>query len=473
MIADLTPYPEMKDSGVPWLGSIPAGWGIRRLKTVFREVDRRSTTGTETLLSLRMQQGLVDHHATGGRPIPAESLVGYKLTEPGEIVMNRMRAAAGLFAATPSAGIVSPDYAVLRPIVATELDYYVHLFRTPLMMSIFRLESTGLGTGESGFLRLYTERFGMLPTLIPPRSEQVAIVRFLDCADQRIRRYIQAKQRMIKLLEEQKQAIIHRAVTRGLDPSVHLKPSGVRWLGDVPDHWTVAALRLRYAQCLGKMLDSKRIRGVHTLPYLRNTDVQWDRVNTAKLPVMDIAPNEYERYAVKPGDLLICEGGEVGRAAIWNGELKLCGFQKALHRLRPLALDRDVPRFLLYVFRAASKGGAFDDGHESTIAHLTGDKLRAHRFLFPPESEQRAIVAHLDHRVQEIERGARSANCGIALLREYRTRLVTDVVTGKLDVREAAAALRDEAHEPEPFDDTAAFEADDPESDAAPEEDEA
>jgi type I restriction enzyme S subunit len=154
--------------------------------------------------------------------------------------MNRMRAAAGLFAATSTVGLVSPDYAVLRPIkTPIHLRYFVHLFRTPAMMSIFRLESRGLGTGESGFLRLYTDRFGMLSVPIPPATEQAAIVRFLDYADQRIRRYIRAKQKLIKLLEEQKQAIIHRAVTHGLDPNFRLKQSDMEWLGDVPEHWGV------------------------------------------------------------------------------------------------------------------------------------------------------------------------------------------------------------------------------------------
>jgi type I restriction enzyme S subunit len=171
MIEGVTPYSAMKDSGIAWLGRVPSHWSTPRLKTVFREVDHRSGTGEEPLLSLRMRQGLVDHHAMGGKPIPASSLVNYKRTQSGDLVMNRMRAATGLFAATRTVGLVSPDYAVLRPRSQVDLQYFVHLFRTPLMMSVFRLESRGLGTGESGFLRLYTERFGMLATPFPPPDE--------------------------------------------------------------------------------------------------------------------------------------------------------------------------------------------------------------------------------------------------------------------------------------------------------------
>ena len=287
---------------------------------------------------------------------------------------------------------------------------------------------------------------GCMEQLTLPLPEQTAIVRFLDHADRRIRRYIRAKQKLSALLEEQKQAIIHQAVTGQIDirtgqPYPAYKPSGVEWLGDVPAHWEVAALRHRYSQCLGKMLDSKRITGNYLLPYLRNVDVQWDQVNIKDLPTMDIPPDEYERYTVQQGDLLVCEGGEVGRCALWAGDLTKCGFQKALHRLRPQNTGQDVPRFMHYVLRAAVKGNAFNDGHLSTIAHLTGDKLRAHRFPFPPVAEQESLVSFLDTVLKQADREVSRIHRQIDLLREYRTRLIADVVTGKLDVREAAAAL--------------------------------
>ena len=274
----------------------------------------------------------------------------------------------------------------------------------------------------------------------PPLPEQTAIVRYLDHVDDRIRRYISAKEKLIALLVEERQAVIHRAVTRGLDPNVPLKPSGVEWLGDAPAHWEVTALHHKYSQSLGKMLDSKRIKGDHLLPYLRNTDIQWDKINVDDLPTMDIPPSEYDRYTVRPGDLLVCEGGEVGRSALWSGELAICGFQKALHRLRPRR--EDVPRLMYYVLRAASNRNVFSDGHVSTIAHLTGDKLRAHRLPFPPLLEQTAIVEYLDKTTADIDADINRARRQIELLREYRTRLIADVVTGKLDVREAAAQLQ-------------------------------
>ena len=281
----------------------------------------------------------------------------------------------------------------------------------------------------------------------PPLAEQTAIVRYLDHVDRRIRRYVSAKRRLIALLEEEKQAVINRAVTRGLDPNVRLKSSGVEWLGDVPDHWDVTALRNKYSQSLGKMLDTKRITGDHLTPYLRNIDVQWDHINIEDLPTMDIPSSQYNRYTVRQDDLLVCEGGEVGRSALWSGQLTVCGFQKALHRLRPRNTEQDIPRFMYYALKAASNGDAFSDGHVSTIEHLTGDKLRAHRFPFPPFAEQTAIVEYLDNATAGIDAATARARRQIELVQEYRTRLIADVVTGKLDVREAAAGLPDEAED--------------------------
>ena len=213
------------------------------------------------------------------------------------------------------------------------------------------------------------------------------------------------------------------------------KDSGVAWIGKVPVNWDVSALRHRYSQCLGKMLDSKRNTGSNQLPYLRNTDVQWDRINIDDLPTMEIPRHEYDRYTVQIGDLLVCEGGEVGRCALWSGNLAKCGFQKALHRLRPLNTRHDLARYMYYALSVASNRQAFNDGHLSTIAHLTGEKLRTHPFPFPSFAEQTAIARFLDHAHRRIRRYIRAKKKLIALLEEQKHALIHEAVTGKLDVR--------------------------------------
>jgi type I restriction enzyme S subunit len=457
MIHELKSYPAYRDSGVEWLGDVPEGWLTKPLKRCVTINGR--TLEEDTNPSFRFRY--IDIGTVGpGRLVQEPQRTSFgdapsrarRVLRRGDTIVSTVRAylkAVWHVREDVDDLIASTGFAVLSPDRTIEPEYLGYVIQSDSF--VVRVVANSVGVA---YPAISETALGRLQIVCPPLGEQSAIVRFLDHVDRRIRRCIRAKQKLIALLHEQRQAIIHRAVTRGLDPNVRLKPSGVEWLGDVPEHWQVAALRFRYSQCLGKMLDTKRILGVHSLAYVRNVDVQWDRINTAGLPMMDISPNEYQRYTVRSGDLLVCEGGEVGRSAIWNGDLARCGFQKALHRLRPLSCERDLPRFLLYALRVASKAGAFDDGHQSTIAHLTGDKLRAHRFAFPPKAEQVRIVAHLDREVGEIDRTVMTVGREIALLREYRTRLIADVVTGKLDVREAAAHLPEETGEPEPLDDT-------------------
>ena len=276
----------------------------------------------------------------------------------------------------------------------------------------------------------------------PPTAEQVAIVRYLHHTDRQIRRFIQAKRRLIDLLEEEKRTTVEKAVTLGLNAYTRLKSSGVQWLGDVPSHWAVASLRFRYDQCLGKMVDAKKATGKHLIPYLRNFDVRWDSINTQNLPLIDIMPHERGRFTVQIGDLLVCEGRHLGRCAFWDGQIDVCGFQKALHRLRPLNCSKDNARFLFYCLYLAHIKDAFDaSSTDNSIPHLTGEMLRAHKFPFPPVEEQTAIATYLDERLIAIKKATMAIQAEISLVLEYRTQLISDVVTGKLDVRDAAERL--------------------------------
>jgi len=208
------------------------------------------------------------------------------------------------------------------------------------------------------------------------------------------------------------------------------KESGVEWIGHVPEHWTVCKLNFRFAVELGKMLDQKRISGVHLVPYLRNQDVQWESINSTDLPAMDIAPDEYERYTAIAGDLLVCEGGDVGRAAIWQGEP--IGYQKALHRLRPRRDDQ--PQFMLASLIAAKTMGVFaENDSKATISHLPAEAFRNYRFPFPPPSEQSAICSAFARETARIDALIAKKTGFIELLKEKRQAIITNAVTKGLD----------------------------------------
>jgi type I restriction enzyme S subunit len=250
MIADLKPYPEYKESGLPWVGKVPGHWIVNRIKTVLRESDSRSEDGTGTLLSLTRVRGLIPHRDMTDKMHSAKSLIGYKRYRTGQLVMNRMQAWSGMFGAGAIDGLVSPDYAVFDLLGGHSIKLILERLKTSDLVGQFTLKSKGIG---SGFNRLYTDQFGSISISLPPPSEQAAIVRFLDWSNKRLDRSIQAKRKIIALLNEQKQAIIHRAVTRGLDPTVRLKDSDIPWLGDIPEHWEVR----RAKQLCAAIIDCK------------------------------------------------------------------------------------------------------------------------------------------------------------------------------------------------------------------------
>ena len=211
------------------------------------------------------------------------------------------------------------------------------------------------------------------------------------------------------------------------------KDSGVERLGKVPEHWELPPLYLRYAVDLGKMLDTKTLTGKHSVSYLRNVDVQWDSINVDNLPLIDIPPEEHDRFSLRVGDLLVCEGGEVGRSAIWKGQLDSCSFQKALHRLRPLS-RREHPRFFFYCLRFAADLSLFiADGNPNTIDHLTGEKLRRYRFPVPPSQEQLQIAEFLDRETIKIDALVAEQQRLMELLKEKRQAFISHAVTKGLN----------------------------------------
>jgi len=456
VIADLKPYAEYKESGLPWLGQVPSHWSFGRIKTVLREADSRSPDGAGTLLSLTRVRGLIPHRDMTDKMHSAKTLVGYKRYSPGQIVMNRMQAWSGMFGAGAIDGLVSPDYAVFDILEGHAITLVLERLKSPDLVARFAVESRGIG---SGFNRLYTDRFGSIRISLPPPAEQATIVRFLDWANGRLERTIRAKRKVIALLNEQKQAIIHRAVTRGLDPSVPLKTSGIPWLGDVPKHWEVRrlahAIRLQtgfpFASAGFVQGESRTrlLRGINVTPSgLRwNTVVRWQR-----------KPNDgLDEFALQIGDIALgmdrpIIGSGVRAATVQDTDTPSLLLQRVA-RLRPTnQLDA---RFLLLLLR----GRLFADYIAPiftgiSVPHLSPEQIKGFKVPLPPLAEQQAIVSNLETETRVLDTAISQLGREIELLREYRTRLVADVVTGKLDVRVAAAQLPEEV-EPDTIDDAA------------------
>ena len=233
--------------------------------------------------------------------------------------MNRMQAWSGMFAVASQDGLISPDYSVFRAIGICEIRYFEHLFKTPALVGEFARRSKGIG---SGFNRLYTDDFGAVLLAVPPVAEQTAIVRYLDHVDRRIRQYVSTKRKLITLLEEEKQAVINQAVTRGLDPSVPLNPSGVEWLGDVPEHWEVCAIKNLARSDYKSFVDGDWIES----PYITSDGIRL--IQTGNIGIGEyrekgfryISEQTLEAFKCTeffPGDILICRLGDpVARACL-------------------------------------------------------------------------------------------------------------------------------------------------------------
>lgn len=210
-------YTAYKSSGLEWLKEVPAHWTRCRLKSLLRSVDKRSKTGRETLLSLRRDHGVVAYADHFARPSQGNSLVGYKLVSSGQLVVNRMQANNGLVFRSKIGGLVSPDYSVFEEKGPLQMQFLSDLLRTPEYRTHFRKEATGLGTGNSGFLRLYDERFLDTIVFLPPREEQVAVLEYLSTSSRTIDRLKLLEQRVVEQMEELRTRLVADVVTGKLD----------------------------------------------------------------------------------------------------------------------------------------------------------------------------------------------------------------------------------------------------------------
>jgi len=441
MIADLKPYSAMKDSGVPWLGEVPEHWVVLPNRAIFMEIKERERP-EEQMLSVTITKGVIPQQKlladSSKKDSSNQDKSAYKVVRSGDIAYNKMRAWQGAIGVSDYQGIVSPAYVVQRPRDGAHPRYFHYLLRTPTFAKEAERWSYGI---TSDMWSLRSEHFKMIYGCVPPLPEQAAIVRFLDYMDRRIRKYIRAKQKLVKLLEEQKQAIIHRAVTSGLDPNVRLKPSGVEWLGDVPKHWDVVKLKRLGEVRIGLTYSPGDVSSEDGMLVLRASNIRDGRVVTGDN--VYVSKDVPKTLRVGEGDILICvrSGSRrlVGKSALITKEYGGVTYGAFMSLLRS-----EDNAFLFWVLNSHLLPSVMAQFETSTINQLTQADLKNLSIPFPPTAERGEITAFLISATAEIDATTAAARREIDLLREYRTRLIADVVTGKLDVREVAANLPDE-----------------------------
>ena len=297
---------------------------------------------------------------------------------------------------------------------------------------------------------LNLEHVKSIPTPLPPFPEQTAIVRFLDHADRRIRRYNRAKQKLIALLEEQKQAIIHQAVTGQIDvrtgqPYPAYKPSGVEWLGEVPAHWEIRRVK-QCARTISKgttpSTEGRDILEFGPVRFLKAENITSGEIVEKPLWYIDKDTNNLlRRSQLSGGDILfVIAGATLGKTAVVRRELLPANTNQAVAFVRPH--KRIASRYLVFWLQSARvKELTWLNAVQSAQPNLSMADLGNFIVPLPSLPEQTTVVEYLNKRTADVDTAIARANREINLLHEYRTRLIADVVTGKLDVREAAAAL--------------------------------
>ena len=453
-MANLRAYPDYKPSHVEWLGDVPAHWQVRRFGTFAKGFGNGLATaqlefGESAHLVSRIEtisNGTVDYTRVGY--LSNDSDYDPYLLSKDDFLISHINSYAKVGNSARYKG-ERPLIHGMNLIRVTPLNRVFPAHLEYMLKSIVFLGAMRRACKPAiNQVSVTTRSIKAVQFPLPPLPEQRAIVRYLDHVDDRIRRYVSAKEKLIALLEEERQAVIHRAVTRCLDPNVPLKPSGVEWLRDVPAHWEVR--RLGYlATKFGSGITPRGGATVYQdsgVPFLRSQNIHFDGLriqDVARIPPR--LHGELSSSHVKPGDVLLnITGASIGRVCSvpddfieGNVNQHVCIIRPKRSHLLPNLLAAYLSTSMMQREIQFEQSGASREG-------LTLHSIRNFKVFVPPLPEQTAIVEHLDRATAAIDDAISRARRQIELLREYRMRLIADVVTGKLDVRQTTANLPDE-----------------------------
>lgn len=430
MIDGLRPYAQVKPSGLPSLGDVPAQWDVRRNGRLFGS---RRETGFPDLpvLEVSLRSGVrVRDFESGTRKQEMGDRSKYQRAMRGDIAYNMMRMWQGAVGIAPVDGLVSPAYVVARPFVKTDPAYYAYLFRTAAYMREVDTFSRGIVPDRN---RLYWESFKQMPSVYPPLDEQRLIVRFLDWHGAQTTKLIRAKKKIIALLNDQKQAIVHRAVTRGLDPDVRLKPSGAPWLDKIPEHWQMLPNRAFLKR--RKLLVGESHHEFQLLSLTKKGVIVRDVESGKGKFSADMGTSQ----VVNVGDIIFClfDIPETPRTVgLSHHKGMITGAYTVFSFRGPVD-----PRFIELFYIAMDDRkllGPLYTGLRNTIAP---SRFIGIKTPIPPFHEQIAILEAVRSDTAELDIITSKLENEISLVTEFRTRLIADVVTGKLDVRGAAVSL--------------------------------
>lgn len=420
-----------------WTDILPSHWGVKRLKRVLSErKENNNPVKTNEILSLTNTRGVILYSEKGNIGNKSkENIEGYHLTYPNDLVVNSMNVVIGSVGVSDYFGAISPVYYALMSRGEANIKYYEYIFRLPSFEETLK----GLGNGILEIrMRIPMSKLNNVLLPLPPRIEQDQIVRFLDWKVSDINKLIGIRWKEIQELEELRENTILHATTSGLDTSVPMKRTDNFWIGTIPEHWNVVQVRRVYSVILGKMLATKPAYSSDTYEeYVCAKDVHFDGVDLSDLKQMWFSTSEKQQYKIEANDLLIVEGGAgAGNAALVEEPLDRDIYvQNSIHIVRPKS-NRATTKFLAYWMRSMVKRNYMTFVCSvATIPHYTKDKVMSTVMPLPPENEQKEIVRYLDNECEKINNLITKKHSQIETLQELKNSLISDIVTGKIDVR--------------------------------------
>lgn len=427
-------YPAYKDSGTEWLGEVPEHWKVTKVKNVFRLVMEPSPKNNDfELLSVYTDIGVKPRKELEERGNKASTTDGYWFVKKGDIVVNKLLAWMGAIGVSNYDGVTSPAYDILRAKVQLESNFYHYLFRNGACVSELKKHSRGIMDMR---LRLYFDKFGDVMIPFPDYSEQQKIVSFLDRKTSLIDQAIGIKEKQIELLKERRQILIHRTVTRGLNPNVKLKDSGVEWMGEIPEHWS--------QKKNGNL--ARIIRGASPRPaghpmYFDGTDIPWIAVgditrdenvylNTA-VNFLTEAGKRQSRFIEKGVFVLTNSGATLGVPKIMNLSGCINDGVLAFIDLKENVIDK---LFLYYYYTSQTIRLRNEMNQGATQPNLNTSIIKQLPIAVPPIKEQNEIVEYIKNFTTKIAAAISLKEKEIEKLKEYKASLINEAVTGKIKV---------------------------------------
>ena len=430
----LKPVTRTSQINIPWLTQIPAHWKVVRSKGLFMARTERARQDDEQL-SATQAYGVIpqkEFERRVGRKVVqiTQHLDKRAHVEPDDFVIS-MRSFQGGLERAWARGCIRSSYVVLRPSHEAQVGYFAHLFKSQNYIRALQATGNFIRDGQD----LNYSNFSLVDLPLPPTDEQIAIAKCLDHANRKIDRFIRVKRRLIGLLNEQKQAIIHRAVTRGLNPNVALKSSGIAWLGDIPAHWEV--LRAKYV--FREMDERSKTGNEEQLSVSHITGVT---PRSQKNITMFKAESYIGHKICRPGDLAVnTMWAWMAALGVSNHDGIISPAYAVYRQRKPQHLLHDFADHLLKIAPYKLNYLSRSTGLRPSRLRLYPDEFFKIQIIIPPKDEQQKALDSIVVETAAINTAITRTEREIALMQEYRTRLTSDIVTGKLDVREAAAGL--------------------------------